>query len=149
VLSGASLQATDAPVEVRPTHLLAAFAPRARILQLDVRRLSRDRATVEDSLRDALVQRAPAPARTARELVDAMQAIDARAGELTAPLLAMHGSADVASDVRGSRRLVERAASADKQLSLYDGLAHDLIHEPERGRVMSDLASWLCERLGS
>jgi len=123
--------------------LLALLAPRARIYQQDLRRASRDRGTVEDSLRDALVQQAPAPARTARELLDAMARIDARALQLRAPLLAMHGSADAIEDPEGTRRLVARAGSRDKQTYVYDGLAHDLVHEPERHRVMADVAVWL------
>lgn len=146
VLSGASLQAQETPPEARATRLLATLAPRTRIFQIDVRRTSRDRGTVEDALRDGLVQRAPAPARTARELLDAMERIDARAGELTTPLLAMHGSADAVESPDGSRRIVQRAGSVDKQLYLYDGLAHDLLHEPERARVLRDVSAWLDER---
>lgn len=146
VLSAASLQPQAAPAEARATRLLAALAPRARILQLDLRRLSRDRSTVEDSLRDALVQQSPAPARTARELLDAMARIDALAPALTAPLLALHGSADVVNDPAGSERLVGRAGGLDKQLFTYEGLAHDLLHEPERARVAHDVTEWLCER---
>ncbi|HEY8039672.1 MAG TPA: lysophospholipase [Polyangiaceae bacterium] len=147
VLSGAALQPRPAPAEARATRLLAAFAPRARIFQLDLRRCSRDRGTVEDALRDTFVHQPPAPARTARELLDAMELIDARAAELAAPLLVMHGSADVVNDPDGSRRLVERAASGDKQLYLYHGLAHDLLHEPERARVVRDVAEWIVDRL--
>lgn len=146
VLSGASLQAHDAPPEAHATRLLATLAPHARIFQIDVRRTSRDRGTVEDALRDGLVQQGPAPARTARELLDAMARIDARAGELTAPLLAVHGSADVVESPDSSRRIVRRASSVDKQLYLYDGLAHDLLHEPERARVLRDVSAWLDER---
>jgi alpha-beta hydrolase superfamily lysophospholipase len=146
VLSGAALQCDDAPLEARATRMLAALAPYARILQTDLRRASRDRGTVEDSLRDALVHQAPAPARTARELLDAMSAIDAQTPELTVPLLAMHGSADPIQSSQGSRRLVARARSVDKQLYLYDGLAHDLLHEPERARVMRDVSTWMAER---
>jgi acylglycerol lipase len=145
-LSGAALQPQPSPPEARSTRLMAALAPRARIYQLDVRRTSRDRSTVEDALRDTLVSHAPAPARTAKELLDAMESIDARADDLEAPLLAMHGSADLVSDMAGSRRLVARAGSIDKQLYVYDGLAHDLLHEPERARVVRDAAEWLVAR---
>lgn len=146
VLSGASLQAQASPPEARATRLLGTLAPRARIFQIDLRRTSRDRGTVEDALRDGLVQQSPAPARTARELLDAMERIDARAGQLTAPLLAMHGSADAVESPEGSRRIVQRAGSVDKQLYVYDGLAHDLLHEPERARVLRDVSAWLDER---
>jgi acylglycerol lipase len=146
ILSGAALQPAATPVDALATRWLAALAPRARILQLDVRRTSRDRSTVEDSLRDTLVHQSPAPARTAKELLDAMERIDALAPELTVPLLVMHGSADSVNDPEGSRRLVERAGSTDKLLSVYDGLAHDLVHEPERAQVVRDIGFWLKER---
>lgn len=146
VLSGASLQANAVPPEARATRLLATLAPRMRVFQIDVRRTSRDRGTIEDALRDGLVQQAPAPARTARELLDAMERIDAHAARLTTPLLALHGSADVIESPDASRRIVQRAGSVDKQLYLYDGLAHDLLHEPERARVLRDVSAWLDER---
>ncbi|HEY3819728.1 MAG TPA: alpha/beta hydrolase [Polyangiaceae bacterium] len=146
VLSGPTLQPGPAPAEARATRWLSALAPHARILQLDVRRASRDRSTVEDALRDTLVHQPPAPARTAKELLDAMERIDERAPELGAPLLVLHGSADVVSDPDGSRRLVDRAGTLDKQLYVYDGLAHDLVHEPERARVVRDVSEWLKER---
>jgi len=146
ILSGAALQPRPAPDEARATRWLSALAPRARILQLDVRQASRDRSTVEDSLRDTLVSQPPAPARTAKELLDAMERIEARAPELSVPLLVMHGSADVVNNPEGSRRLVARAGSPDKQLYVYDGLAHDLVHEPERARVVRDVGEWLKDR---
>ncbi|HEY1694458.1 MAG TPA: alpha/beta hydrolase [Polyangiaceae bacterium] len=146
VLSGAALRAGSEPTEARATRLLSALAPRARIFQLDVRRASRDRATVEDTLRDGLVHQSPAPARTAKELLDAMEYVDARARELTVPFLAMHGSSDVVTPSEGSRRFFGRASSVDKQLYVYDGLAHDLLHEPERVRVVRDVAEWLTDR---
>ncbi|HTQ46356.1 MAG TPA: lysophospholipase [Polyangiaceae bacterium] len=149
VLSGALLQPKDVPAEARGTRLLAKLAPWTRTFQIDVRRTSRDRGTVEDALRDCLVQQGPAPARTARELLDAMGRIDARAAQLTTPLLAMHGSADAVESPEGSKRIVARAGSLDKQLYLYDGLAHDLLHEPERARVLRDVSAWLDERAPS
>jgi alpha-beta hydrolase superfamily lysophospholipase len=146
ILSGAALRAGGMPAEARATRLLSALAPRARIFQVDLRRASRDRGTVEDTLRDGLVHQSPAPARTAKELLDAMEYVDAGAPRLEVPLLAMHGSSDVVTSPDGSRRFVERASSVDKQLYLYDGLAHDLLHEPERVRVVRDAAEWVTER---
>ena len=66
--------------------------------------------------------------------------------ELSVPLLAMHGSADEITSPDGSRDLVRRAQSADKTLKIYDGLYHDLWHEPEKRQVMSDAAAWMDAR---
>ena len=41
----------------------------------------------------------------------------------------------------------ERAGSRDKRIMPYDGLYHEILNEPERGRVVEDLAAWLDERV--
>jgi acylglycerol lipase len=56
------------------------------------------------------------------------------------------GPGDIVTDPRGSRLLVSRARSASKTLRLYDGLYHDLFHEPEREAVVADLVAWIEER---
>jgi alpha-beta hydrolase superfamily lysophospholipase len=146
VLSGATLPVCAERPRALAVRALAVVAPRVGALAIDLRRTSRDRRTVEDALRDGLVDHGLVPARTVRELLDAAARIDARTPEVDWPLLAMHGEADAMSNPTGSRRLVDRAASVDKRLYLYEELAHDLLHEPERDVVIGDLGDWLCER---
>jgi alpha-beta hydrolase superfamily lysophospholipase len=40
----------------------------------------------------------------------------------------------------------ERASSEDKTYIRYDGLYHEILNEPERERVLGDIADWLDER---
>jgi alpha-beta hydrolase superfamily lysophospholipase len=63
------------------------------------------------------------------------------------PLLLLHGTADVVTDPEGSRQLYARAASKDKTLRLYEGLYHDLLHEPEWQRVVADALAWIDARV--
>ena len=62
------------------------------------------------------------------------------------PLLVLHGTGDLVVDPRGSRELHARARSTDKTVKLYEGLYHDLLHEPEKEQVMADLIEWLDAR---
>ena len=64
---------------------------------------------------------------------------------LVVPLLALHGTGDKIVSPIASRNLVARAGTEDRTLRLYDGLAHDLLHEPAGGaeRVAADLQAWL------
>ena len=39
--------------------------------------------------------------------------------------------------------LVQKARATDKTLKLYDGLFHDLLHEPEKAQVIGDVVQWL------
>jgi alpha-beta hydrolase superfamily lysophospholipase len=59
------------------------------------------------------------------------------------PLLVIHGSEDALTDPEGSRQLVERASSGDKQLKVYDGLYHEVLNEPEKDEVLAEIAHWL------
>ena len=58
------------------------------------------------------------------------------------------GEPVVITNPEGSRELHQRASSKDKTLHVYDGLFHDLLHEPEKERVIGDLKTWLDARAG-
>jgi alpha-beta hydrolase superfamily lysophospholipase len=105
--------------------------------------LSRRAEVVQAYRDDPLVYHGRMLARTGAELVRNSREIAGRVSRITAPLLAMHGSADRLTDPAGSRRLYEQAASSDKTFKLYEGLYHELLHEPERQQVMTDLVDWL------
>lgn len=79
----------------------------------------------------------------------AVARIRERSNTLEVPLLAMHGSVDKVTPPAGSKDLVEAAASKDKTLKIYEGLAHDLMHEPEKLQVMADLGDWLDARVAA
>ena len=59
------------------------------------------------------------------------------------PLLVMHGTHDLATNVEGSQELVARARATDKTLKLWEGVSHDLLHEPERDQVVALVVGWL------
>ena len=96
---------------------------------------------------DPLVRHGGMPAGTLAALARAIHRINRDAANISQPLLLMHGSADELCDPRGSERLYERAASTDKTLKVYDGLAHEVLNEPERREVVGDITSWLAARL--
>jgi alpha-beta hydrolase superfamily lysophospholipase len=149
LLSGAALEADVSWFKVVGTKLVAALSPRAGVFQLELDDFSRDRAVVAACRKDPLVYQDGAPARTARQLLGAIDEIDDRMEEIRLPILAMHGGADRVTPPDGSRELIRRSASPDKTLHIYDGLYHDLLHEPERARVIGDIASWLLTRTSS
>jgi acylglycerol lipase len=143
VLSGAALRADVSGFKVFGTGLVAGLSPKAGVFQLDVHDFSRDPRVVEDGLSDPLVYQDGAPARTAKKLLGAIDDIDAHMEDVTVPLLILHGKADRVTPPSGSQELYERARSTDKKLTLYDGLFHDLLHEPERAKVTADIVAWV------
>lgn len=41
----------------------------------------------------------------------------------------------------------ERAQAADKTLTIYDGLYHELVNEPEQATVLQDMTTWMDQRI--
>ena len=131
------------------TRLLSMLAPTAGIFRLEDRDFSRDPAVVSAMAADPLIYHRPAPARTAGELLRAMDRIRARQAEIVCPLLALHGAADRLTAPEGSREIVRAARSTDKEVRIYPGLYHDLLHEPERASIRSEIVAWIGTRLAS
>jgi alpha-beta hydrolase superfamily lysophospholipase len=146
VLSGAALAVDVSGVKVVGTKVVAAISPDAGIFNLDLHEHSRDPKVVETGLHDPLVYQEGAPARTAKNLLNAIDTIQARMGEVNEPLLILHGGADTVTPPQGSKDLYARASSKDKTLKIYDGYFHDLMHDTDHQRVVDDIASFIDRR---
>jgi len=125
------------------TGFLGTVFPTMAVLELEDEAFSRDAAVVEDMRRDPLIYGGAGPARTARELLDALERIGERMEDVETPFLVLHGTDDRLTNPDGSRELWARARSKDRTLRLYGGLFHDLLHEPEKAVVLEDVARWL------
>jgi alpha-beta hydrolase superfamily lysophospholipase len=69
-----------------------------------------------------------------------------RATEFITPFLPLFGGADPIADPAAGKEFFDAATSKDKQHKQYDGLLHELFHEPERDSVFRDVVGWLDER---
>jgi alpha-beta hydrolase superfamily lysophospholipase len=118
VLPGLKVQALDDSVFVRTAEARAEF------------------------MKDPLVTHENLPARSAAAAIDTIDLVAGRIPEMKLPFLVMHGTADVVTNIEGSRALATGAASTDKQLKEWPELAHDLLHEPEHDQVIAFAADW-------
>lgn len=148
VLSGAALKpgSNVSGFLIGVTQVLGSVLPRLGVLELDDSQFSRDPAVVASMKADPLVYDGKGPARTAKELLKALVRIQEQWGGLRAPVLILHGAADTITNPEGSKELNLYARSTDKTLKLYDGLYHDLLHEPEKDQVVNDMLQWLDAR---
>jgi alpha-beta hydrolase superfamily lysophospholipase len=145
VLSGPALDvgaAIPAPQRVA-SQVVSALMPNLGVITLPPSGVSRDPAVVAAYEADPLVHHGKVPARTGREMLRASDLVAARAAELRLPLLVLHGSADQLVPPAGSTKLERTAGSADKTLTVYDGLYHEIFNEPEQARVLADVVAWL------
>lgn len=156
VTTAITLDSSAAPLPMRLMsdvlhldRLGAALAPKFPLLAIDTGDLTTDEHEAEAHRTDPLVHHARLPMRTASEIARANRALGkAQLARLELPLLALHGTADVISPPASSVQLDAAAGSADKTLTLYDGLRHDLFHEaqPARGQLLEQIVDWIDER---
>ena len=110
---------------------------------VDTRKISRDPEVVRSYLADPLNPHGGMPVRTGTEVMRVMAEVNARMGEVTVPLLIIHGTRDGLAHPAGSERLYSRVASTDKTLRLCEGLFHEVLNEPEHHALLADLVIWL------
>lgn len=151
ILSGPAIKTALEPpaIQMAVIKTLAVLWPTLGALQLDAAGVSRDPAVVRDYEQDPLVHHGKMSMRKLRELFAAMKDVQARAGELTLPMLVMHGEQDTMAAPEGSVFLNEALGSTDKTLKLYPQLYHEILNEPEQREVMAFILSWCDARLPS
>ena len=128
---------------------LSHLAPRAHILQLVNSDFSRDPKVVQEMNGDPLIAQESQPAETVAALIRADERLAENFQRIALPLLILHGTADKAAKVSGSRHFHEMAGSSDKTLKLYDGAFHDLLNDLGKENVISDLIRWIDAHLAA
>lgn len=141
VLSGSAL--------LSPRPAPPPSAPPAKPAPLPASAISRDPAVVAAYENDPLVYRGAPRTDRATAWDGAFRLVQEGMESITAPILIMHGTADLLTPAEGSRRLHERVSSADKTLKLYEGLYHEILNEPEKEQVVAYLLAWLDQRTGA
>lgn len=148
ILSAPALAVDASPLLLAATRMAGALTPGAKALDLPNADFSSDPAVGKAMDKDPLIEQGPGPARTAAGLIDGMREIWQRTNELALPILALHGTRDALTAPSGSRELVRAAPSTDKTLKIYEGLYHDLLHEPQGAKVADDILAWLDAHTG-
>ena len=148
VLSAAALRVADGlfPILRRLAGIVSRIMPRMKIVRIGSNRISRDADAVADFKNDPLVFHGRFPVRTGAEILRVLDELSGRYAELKLPFLLLQGTDDKVVDPTACRRLVAQAKSPDKELRLYEGYYHDLLHEIDRETVLGDIAGWLDSR---
>jgi alpha-beta hydrolase superfamily lysophospholipase len=137
------------PIKIAAGKILQRFLPALPMRnELRPEDLTRDVAIQQATRNDPLYQSIATP-RWFTEAAAAQEAVLRRASEFVAPFLCLVGGADPIADPAAGRQFFESATSKDKQFRQYDGLVHELFHEPERDLVFKDVVAWLDARAGS
>lgn len=149
ILSGAALRLLPGvgALDRTAARFFSVVAPGLQAQEVDDSEFVREAASKAELAQDPLVDHGNLPAASAGAVVNALDTLPGRLAEPKMPLLIMHGTVDKATNAEGSKALYAQAASPDKTLKLWDGLYHDLLHEPEREQVIRTTVAWIVERL--
>ena len=148
-LSAAALQVAAPPSKLSliVMRLLAAVRPTLGVMQLEASEISRDTCVVQRYLDDPLVHHGKISAGLASHLLRAMAEVEEGSYKISLPALILHGEEDVMTSPAGSVAFHAALGSADKSLSVYPGLFHELFNEPERLKVLDELRDWIQARI--
>ena len=135
------------PFLLRIGKVLSTLLPTLRVTGLDVEGISRNKEVVEAYKNDPLVYKGKVTARLGEKMLDRVDYVLEKAGNITLPLLILQGSADRLINKEGAVLLYNAAGSVDKTLKMYDGYYHELFNDLDFDRVLDDASAWLETRL--
>ena len=113
---------------------------------MDLSGLARDPTVIQSVLADPLFHRR-GTARLSTEVTAAIARVQARAGDLSVPLLIVHGSADRMVPPEGSREFFQKVRHPIRQFREYPDAYHGLFADWDQEQVLADVERWLNDRL--
>lgn len=147
VLSAPALASNAVPKRAVPVLMaLGRVAPTLRPAGIDTSKISKDAAVVAAYRADPLVYQGRPTLGLSTALFRQFTPLVERSRGLRLPLLLQHGALDVLAEPAGSRALERACGSPDRTVHFYEGLWHEIYHEPERHRPLADLRAWLAAR---
>ncbi|PRQ15840.1 putative acylglycerol lipase [Rosa chinensis] len=148
---------TSPAVGVQPSHpifvilapVIAFLMPRYQLSAANKTGIavSRDPAALAAKYSDPLVYTGAIRVRTGYEILRITSYLQQNLSKMKVPFLVLHGTADTVTDPGATQKLYDEASSTDKTITLYDGLLHDLLFEPEREAISKQIIDWLNHRI--
>ena len=134
------------PWKVSLGKMLSSLAPSMSMKTgLDPNLLSHDQQIVRDYINDPLVH-GVATTRFYTELIRAVTETVSAGNKLTLPCLVMVGTGDGIVDSSATQGFFQTIASTDKTLKVYDGLYHEILNEPEKESLLTEMSGWVSKR---
>ena len=123
------------------------FVPHAHALALKNEDFSRDPQVVQAMNEDPLIAHETQPFATMAAIVRADERLKAAFARITLPVFIIHGTADKAARLSGSRFFHEHTGSKNSTLKLYEGRYHDPLNDIGKEEVLADIVAWIETRL--
>lgn len=143
-----ALKRRHRPLSRRTAGLLALLVGRLPLPNgIDSRELTHDQAINQAWSNDPMNHGKSTP-RWYVSALDAMAQAHAEAGRVTLPLLTLTAELDPVVDSAKIAQLVERTASADREVVVCRGALHEVLQEVDRQQTYKLIGDWLAKRFG-
>lgn len=113
--------------------------------QLDITKISRDKAVVKNYQEDPLNHSRLSAEMGIGLLEWGQKALDT-VGTIQTPLLLLHGGADGLTSPQATQEFAKKA-KGDVTLKIWDGLYHEIHNEPEKADVLQGMYEWMQSKL--
>ncbi len=119
------------------------FLPKAKIVDaLNPEDLSRNRQAVRAYIEDPFIEKGKIVARTAIGISKAFDVVKARRGEITCPILLLHGTDDRVTSPQASVDFFRNIGSTKKRCLRLRGYFHELFEEPGSEEVVKSIVGF-------
>ncbi len=108
--------------------------------------LTHDSEETERFKRDSLVQRRITMHLT-REMFRGCAVANAKASEISLPVLLLAGGTDHIVSVERSKEFFKKISSQDKKIQIFDDFYHELLHEKDRAQPVAILKDYIADRI--
>ncbi len=109
--------------------------------------ISRDSTVVDAYKQDPLVLKAFQLKLVGEVFIKGAGWLTAHMPEYKYPCLILHGGSDEIVTPEASRWMHDHIKSEDKSLRIYESLYHEILNEPEKETVLSDILDWISKRI--
>jgi acylglycerol lipase len=135
------------PILMALGRVMSHVCPRFSLnVGMDLSGLARDPAVVQTVLADPFFHRR-GTARLSTEVTETINRVQSQAGQLSLPVLILHGSEDRMVPPDGSRHFFSKLRYPDREFREYPGAYHGLFADIGYKEVLADVGRWVEERL--
>lgn len=125
------------------SRYISALSPNMPVMGMKEDLMCRDDEAQNSYVDDPLVYHGKIRAHVAAVLVEAGKKALLTADELNLPTWIGHGSEDKYASLKGARNFMSSLTINKKEMHIYPGFYHDLLHDTERLSVFQDMLRWM------
>lgn len=120
------------------------YLPKSKIVDaVRPKDMSRNPQAVQAYINDPLIPKGKLIARTAIQVDKAFDVVKEMRGDITCPILMLHGTNDRCTSINASREFFRNAGSSKKQFLQLPGLFHEIFEEPEVDQFMPSIVGFV------